>query len=95
MKKKKSKMLGKLGFPEGAMSGNTINKINEIYLSRVLEEDDAGDLISVLVPFSEGKVFEYVGQMKKAREAFQGILKKNPQNRWAKEALREVERNLH
>ena len=81
--------------PEGAMSEKIINKINEIYLSRALDEGGANDLIPVLVPFSEGKILEYVGQMKKAKETFQGILKKDPRNRWAREALKEVEKNLH
>ena len=92
---KKRKIVRNPNFPEGGISAQTINKINEIYLSRILEEDGAGDLLSVLTPFSEGKVFEYVGQMKKAKETFQNILKKNPKNRWAKEALRQVETVLN
>lgn len=82
-------------FPEGAFSGGIISKINEIHVSRALEEGGAGDLVKVLVPFSEGKVLELVGQMKKARETFKDILKKDPRNKWAKEALKQVERNLH
>ncbi len=94
MGKKRIKRINK-AFPEGAISGQTINKINEIYLSRVLEEDGVHDLLPVLVPFSEGKILEFAGQMKKARETFQNILKKDPKNRWAKEALRQVEMTLN
>jgi predicted Zn-dependent protease len=94
-KNKKSVKIGNLAFPEGGMSATIINKINEIYLSRALEEDGHTDLMQVLVPFSEGKILEHAGQMKKARETFQGILKKNPRNKWAQAALKEIERNLH
>ncbi len=80
-----------LNFPEGAISAGTINKINEVYLERAFEEDGAHDLMTILLPFSEGKVLEYVGQMNKAKETFQKILKKNPKNRWAIEALRQIE----
>lgn len=93
MMKKKKTPANKINknFPEGAISGQTINKINEIHLLRILEEDGVHDLMHVLAPFSEGKILEQVGQMKKARETFRNILKKNPKNRWAIEALRQVE----
>lgn len=81
-------------FPEGAISASTISKINEIHLSRVLEEEGSADLMPIIVPFSEGKILELSGQMKKAKKAFQDILRKNPKNRWAREALRQVERNI-
>lgn len=91
MKKKKINK----NFPEGAISGNTINKINEVYLSRVFDDDGPSDLMPVLVPLSEGKILDLVGQKKKAIETFQGILKKNPKNRWVKAALKEAEGRLH
>lgn len=95
MEKKKIKGKVNLAFPEGAISGNTFNKINEIYLSRALDDDGIHDLMPVIVSFSEGKILEHVGQMKKACETFKKILKKNPHNRWAKEALRQVEKTLN
>lgn len=84
-----------LGLPEGAVSDQLINKINEIYLSRILEDGGVADLMPVLGPFSEGKILEHIGQMKRAKETFQRILKKNPTNRWAIEALKQVEMSLH
>lgn len=93
--KKMRKVKVNKNFPEGAFSGAYINKINEIHLTRALDEDGVHDLMPVIVPFSEGKILEFAGQMKRAKETFQDILKKNPKNRWAKEALKEVERNLH
>jgi len=95
MGKKKIKRKVNLAFPEGAISGNIFNKINEIYLSRALDDDGIHDLMPVIVPFSEGKILEHVGQMKKARETFKNILKKNPRNRWAKAALLHVEKTLN
>jgi len=94
VKPKISKKVNK-SFPEGAISGNMINKINHIYLSRAIEDAASEDLVNVIVPFSEGKVLEFIGQMKRAKETFKEILKKNPRNKWAAEALSEVERNLH
>ncbi len=91
----KKKKIINTDFPEGAISGQTINKINEIYLLRLLEDGGVHDLGQVIAPFSEGKILEFAGQMKKAKETFQNILKKNPTNRWAKEALRQVELSLH
>ena len=82
-------------FPEGAVSGQLINKINEVHLTRALEEGGAPDLINILAAFSEGKILEHIGHMKKARETFKNILKKNPRNRWANAALNEIEMNLH
>lgn len=82
-------------FPEGAISAQWINKINEVHLTRALEDGGAPDLINILAAFSEGKILEHIGHMKKARETFKNILKKNPRNRWAREALNEVEMNLH
>ncbi len=92
--KKLKKIKTRNDFPAGAVSIDYINKIGEIHLTRMLDEDGASDLLPVLAPFSEGKIFEFAGQMKKARETFRNILKKNPRNRWAIEALRQVERNL-
>lgn len=92
---KKSKKVGNKGFPEGAVSANMVNKINKIHLSRMLYDGEADDLIPVIESFSEGKILEHIGQMKRARDTFRNILKKNPRNRWAMEALRSVEDNLH
>ncbi len=92
VKKRKKKMNN--GFPEGAFSLNTINKIGEIHLTRMLDEDGASDLLPVLALFSEGKILEQAGQMKRARDTFKNILRTNPRNRWAIEALRQVEMNL-
>ena len=94
MGKKKVRKFNK-SFPEGAISGQTINKINEIHIARILEEDGHNDLLPVLTPFSEGKVLEFVGQMKKAKEMFQNILKKDPKNRLVKAALQQIEMSLH
>jgi len=94
MKKKTKKRLNR-NFPEGAISGGMVSKISNIYIERALEEAEADDLIPVIIPFSEGKVLEHIGQMKKAQETFKEILKKNPRNKWAKEALKDVELNLH
>ncbi len=91
---KKPKKTKRDDYPAGAVSLNTINKIGEIHLTRMLDEDGASDLLPVLAPFSEGKILEHAGQMKKARETFKNILKTNPRNRWAIEALRQVEMNL-
>jgi len=72
-----------------------ITKISEIHIERALEEGGVSGLAGVIGAFSEGKILEHIGQMKKAREAFIGILKKDPGNRWAQEALSEVERTLN
>jgi hypothetical protein len=93
-KKPRAKRINR-NFPEGAISAATVSKISNIYLSRVLEEDGASDLMPVIEAFSEGKILEHVGQMKKARDTFKEILKKNPRNKWAIEALQNVEINLH
>ena len=93
--KKKIKRTSNRNFPEGAISAGFISKISDIYLSRALEDAEAADLIPVIIPFSEGKVLEYTGQMKKARDAFKDLLKKNPRNKWVKEALQDVELNLN
>lgn len=82
-------------FPEGAISAQLINKINEVHITRALEEGGAEELINILAPFSEGKILEHIGHMKKARETFKNILKKNPRNKWAMAALNEIEMNLH
>jgi hypothetical protein len=95
MVKKKNRKLVNKGFPEGAISAGTINKINNIYLSRVLDDDDMNGLAPVIEAFSEGKILEFAGQMKKARQTFRDILKKDPSNKWAMEALQGVELNLH
>lgn len=94
MAKKKTPKFNK-SFPEGAISGHTINKINEIHLTRIFEEDGHQELLPVLMPFSEGKVLEFIGQMKKAKETFKNILKKDPNNRLVKDALRQVEMTLN
>jgi hypothetical protein len=93
-KKRQIKIKKRTDLPEGAVSFGTINKIGEVHLTRILDEDGASDLLPVLVPFSEGKILEQAGQMKRAREMFKSILKTNPRNRWAIEALRQVEMNL-
>ncbi|PIR18028.1 MAG: hypothetical protein COV46_01575 [Deltaproteobacteria bacterium CG11_big_fil_rev_8_21_14_0_20_49_13] len=94
MAKKRSRKINK-SFPEGAISGQTINKINEIYLTRILEEDGYQDLLPIIMPFSEGKALEFTGQMKKARETFKRILKKDPENSMVKDALNQVEMSLN
>jgi len=95
MARKKAKKRLNPWFPEGAVSGSMITKINEIHISRALDDGGVPDLANVIGAFSEGKVLEFIGQMKKARETFLTILKKNPRNRWAREALSQVERTLN
>lgn len=81
--------------PEGGLSTDLTNKINEVYITRFLEDQGAGDLASILASYNMGKILEFAGQLKGAKKLFQNILKKNPTNRWAKEALRQIEISLN
>lgn len=73
--------------PEGAMS---LEYIDEIYLTRALEEGGADDLIPVLHSFSHGQILEEQGKIKEAQKLYKEVLKHNPKNPWIKEASQRV-----
>jgi len=78
--------------PEGAIS---LEKIDHIYLTQILEEGGASDLIPVLATFSHGQILEDQGKLKEAGELYKGALKRVPKNEWMKEAALRVKYTLN
>lgn len=78
--------------PAGAIS---LESIDKIHLTRLLEEGGADDLIPVLHSFSLGQILEEQEKFKDAAKLYRETLKKNPKNPWIKEAARRVKYTLN
>lgn len=78
--------------PVGAIS---LDKIDKIYLDRVLEEDGEEDLAKVLSTFAYGMILEEEGKYLEARNLYKESLKIHPENPWIEEALERVHYSIN
>lgn len=78
--------------PEGAIS---LEYIDRIYLTRLLEETGADDLIPVLNSYTVGQYLEEQGRFKDAQRLYKETLKRTPRNHWIKEAVKRVKYTLN
>lgn len=78
--------------PEGAIS---IEEIETIYLTRLLEDGGADDLVPVLSAFARGHILEEQGKYKEAAKLYRESLRHNPGNPWIAESMQRVKHTLN
>lgn len=77
--------------PEGGMDWELVGKVGRVYVERLAAENGTEEMAPSIIPFSEAKLYESIGQLKNAVVAYKKILGREPGNLIVREALDRVE----